>query len=49
MLTITVAKEINGKTVKLETKKIDEDTVTLSEFNSELHAVIGALLDKESK
>jgi len=48
MLTITVAKEINGKTVKVSTEALDEDNVKLSELNSELHRVIGELLDRET-
>lgn len=48
MLTITVAKEINGKTVKVSTKAIDEDTAKMSELESELQKAISKLLDKET-
>jgi len=47
MLTITVTKEINGKNEKLAAK-IDEDA-PLSVLNQELHAMIGALLDREAE
>lgn len=48
MLTVTVSKEINGKTVKVSTEALNEDSTTISEFNSEVQKVIGRLFDKES-
>lgn len=47
MLNITITKEIAGKATKVAAR-IDEDTTSLSEFNAEIHGLIGALLDKES-
>jgi len=47
MLTVVVKKEIDGKEVTLGTK-IDENTVSITEFNRELQTIIGTLLDKES-
>lgn len=47
MLNITITKEINGKKEKV-VAVIDEDSATLSEFNQEVHSLIGVLLDREA-
>lgn len=48
MLTITVSKEINGKIENVSTPALDENSVTVTELNSEVQCAINKLLDIES-